>query len=51
MFCILRFNFVNYVFSMLFLYILIVMYVLFSLCQLALFGYPDQGLSVLLPQL
>jgi hypothetical protein len=55
MFCRLLFNFVSYVFLLLCLCILIVMYVLFcvlfSSCQLTLFGYPDWGFSVLFPQL
>jgi len=54
MFCILLFNFVSYVFLFLYLCILIVLYVLyilFSSCQLALFGYPDWGFSVLFRQL
>jgi hypothetical protein len=38
---VLLFNSVSYVFLLLYLCILIVMYVLFSSCQLALFGYPD----------
>jgi len=41
MFCMLLFNFVNYVFVLLRLCFLIVTYVLFSSCQRALFGYPD----------
>ena len=44
MFCILSFNSVSYVFLLICLCILIIMcvlYILFSLCQLALFGYPD----------
>jgi len=43
MFCTLLFNFVSNVFLLLRLCILIVMYVyiLFSSCQLALFGYPN----------
>jgi hypothetical protein len=32
-------------------YVCSVMYILFSSCQLALFGYPDCGFSVLFPQL
>jgi len=28
-------------------YVCSVLYILFSLCQLALFGYPDLGISVL----
>jgi hypothetical protein len=36
-----RFNFVSFVFLLLCLCILIVRYVLFTSCQLALFGYPD----------
>ena len=32
-------------------YVCSVLYILFSLCQLALFGYPDRGFSVLFPQL
>jgi hypothetical protein len=41
MFCMLLFNSVNYVFLLLCLCILIVLYILFSPRQLALFGYPD----------
>jgi hypothetical protein len=55
MFCTLLFNLVSYVYLLLCLCILIVMYVLFcilfSSCQLALFGYSDWGFSVLFPQL
>ena len=52
MFCILLFNFVSYIYLLLCLYILIVnvcsvLYTLFSSCQLAFFGYPDWGFSVL----
>ena len=47
MFCMLLFHFINYVFLLLCLCILIVtyillLYILFSSCQLALFGYPDR---------
>jgi hypothetical protein len=52
----LSFNFVSYVFLFLCLCILIVyvcsvLYILFSSCQLALFGYPGWGFPVLFPQL
>jgi hypothetical protein len=47
--CKLLFNFVSYVFLLLCLCTLVcsVLYILFSLWQLALFGYPDWGFSVL----
>jgi hypothetical protein len=38
MFCVLLFNSVSYVF---YCYVCSVLYILFSSCQLALFGYPD----------
>ena len=36
-------NFVSYVFLFLYCYVRSVLYILFSSCQLALFGYPDWG--------
>jgi hypothetical protein len=46
---------VLYIFIAMFMYsycyVCSVLYILFSSCQLALFGYPDWGFSVLFPQL
>jgi hypothetical protein len=52
----LLFNFVKLcIFIVMFMhsycYVCSVLYILFSSCQLAFFGYPDRGFSVLFPQL
>jgi hypothetical protein len=50
----LLFNFVSYVFLLFmysYCYVYSVLYIPFSSCQLALFGHPDWGFSVLFPQL
>ena len=54
MFCALLFNFVNYFCSYVYVFLLLCMFssvYSFSSSQLALFGYPDWGFSVLFPQL
>jgi len=40
-----------YCYVYVFLLLCTVLYILFSSCQLALFGYPNDGFSVLFPQL
>ena len=48
-FCNLCIFIVMFIYS--YFYVCSVLCILFSSCQLALFGYPDRGLSVFFPQL